>query len=115
MVHVSNDIFYFFEAMERKVRQCLASAQLRATTKEAVMHDDEVQFMWSTVAFNWGEKESSTLLELVAGHWITIRGFSHVEGLMERFKQQNKKTTQKSKGLRKTLIGTTMKDHDGTD
>ena len=43
------------------------------------------------------------LLRMVADLWIIIRGFSCVSAWIEKYKADNKKTTQKSKELRKTL------------
>ena len=40
---------------------------------------------------------------MIVQHWITVRGFSFVSAFMEKYKQRNEKSTQKSKGLRKTL------------
>ena len=35
--------------------------------------------------------------------WLTIRGFSYASDWKEKLKVQEKKTMQKSKGIRKTL------------
>ena len=36
--------------------------------------------------------------------WNQFRGFSHASALVEQFKQKNKQTTQKSKGISKQLL-----------
>ena len=43
------------------------------------------------------------LLQMVIGMWVTIRGFSNASDWVEKFKLLEKKTKQKSKGIRKTL------------
>jgi hypothetical protein len=43
------------------------------------------------------------LLEKIINTWITIRGYSFVNTIIEQYKQENKKTTQKSKALRRKL------------
>ena len=45
----------------------------------------------------------STLLNMIVDLFITIRGFSYSNAWMEKFKQQEKTTTQKSKSLRRKL------------
>ena len=51
-----------------------------------------------------GKNESKALLELVAELYVTICWFSFVSGFMEKHKQANKKSSQKSKGVRKQLV-----------
>ena len=40
---------------------------------------------------------------MIIEHFMTVEGFSFASGFMELYKQQHKKSTQKVKGLRKTL------------
>ena len=40
---------------------------------------------------------------MIVNHWVKIRGFSYASAWLEKFKTAQKKTTQKSKGIRKTL------------
>jgi hypothetical protein len=48
--------------------------------------------------------ERAELLPLLVNHHIiTVRGFSFVRSLLEKYKQMHKKTTQKSKALRKKV------------
>ena len=61
-------------------------------------------FYWSIVACNWEEEESVALLALVTDLYVTIRGFAFVSSCMELYKQEQKKTTQKSKGIRKRVL-----------
>ena len=49
-------------------------------------------------------QNAQTLLELVTDLWITIRGFSYASAWIEKFKAENKKSVQKSKGLRKHIL-----------
>jgi len=41
---------------------------------------------------------------MIVNEWATIRGFSYASAWIEKFKQDKKMTTEKSKGLRKQLI-----------
>ena len=47
---------------------------------------------------------SDELLHEIVDLYTTIRGHSFVKGFMEKYKQQNKKGTQKAKALRKKLF-----------
>ena len=47
--------------------------------------------------------EGAVLLEMIVGLFITIRGFSFSKSLMEMYKQEVKKSMQKSKSLRRKL------------
>ena len=52
----------------------------------------------------WEENEADALLHMLVDHWVTIRGYSFASSYVERYKQKQKKTVQKSKGLRKNLL-----------
>ena len=66
--------------------------------------NDDVQFFWALVSASWEGGESQALLELVVEQYVTVCGFSFASGWMEEYKQANKKSLQKSKGLRKVLV-----------
>ena len=55
-------------------------------------------------ATNWDDNEASTLLRMLVDHWVTIRGYSLTNSVVEKYKQEFKKMVQKSKGLRKNLL-----------
>ncbi len=112
LIHISDTIFTLFASMEMEVRSHLRAENpslLKAGLKEllttSVLQNEEVQFYWSVVSANWVKEEADELLRMIVQHWITLRGFSFVASFMETFKRENKTTTQKSKGTRKTLIG----------
>ncbi len=71
---------------------------------EAMKKNKDVKFYWSSVAANWESEEAAVVLDMIMEQWIIIRGFSCVSAFIEQYKKRNKKCTQKSKGLRKTLI-----------
>ncbi len=48
-------------------------------------------------------EEANELMKMMIQHYITFRGFSFASAFIEKYKQSTKKSTQKSKGLRKTL------------
>ena len=75
---------------------------------DSIVSSEDVLFYWSIEACNWEEEESVALLGLVANLYVTIRGFAFVSSCMELYKQEQKKTTQKSKGIRKHVYTAKM-------
>ena len=65
--------------------------------------DEDVLFFWTILGAAWSKEEEECLLPMIVELWITIRGFSFANSLMELYKQSSKKTVQKSKGLRKKV------------
>ena len=68
-----------------------------------ITKNEDILFHWEIVSVNWCSTEAQELLKVIVEHYVTIRGFSFTKGFMEKYKQSSKKTTQKSKCLRKTL------------
>ena len=110
LIHVNDMLYMFFNAMEEEVRrninEKIASEDegIKETIIQKINDNEDATFYWSLLAVNWETKEATTLREFITRHWVTIRGFSNASACMEKYKQRNKKTTQKSKGLRKNLI-----------
>ena len=108
--HVNDVTYMLFCAMELKLREVLAKNvkegkdKLMESAKEEILEDDDFLFTWSILSVNWEEEESTLLMGLIVDHWITLRGFSHASSFMEKYKQDNKKVVQKSKGLRKQIV-----------
>ena len=50
------------------------------------------------------EEPAKALLSMIIDLYITVRGFSFTKSFMEQYKQATKKSVQKSKALRKTLL-----------
>ena len=47
------------------------------------------------------------ILSMLVDHYITVRGFAYCSTFMEKYKQSVHKEVQKSKGIRKTVMGST--------
>ncbi len=112
LYRVNNRTYLFFYAMEMKIRQYLTvasaptmSAGFKSTMTAGILSDEDVLFNWTIVAAEWEEEAEKTLLKQICDLWITIRGFSFATSWLEMYKQTQKKTVQKSKGVRKQLIG----------
>ena len=70
--------------------------------KEVVQSDD-IQFYW-IICFNIDDEQvCDTLLLMITELYLTMRGFAYASIWIERYKQEAKKTTQRSKSLRKDL------------
>ena len=106
LCHVSNDTFEVFLAMEKELRKILATnviQQLDDTVKTKLAESDGVQFIWYIICADWDEHISQFLLQSMIKEWVKIRGFSLAGAWVEKYKAANKKSTQKTKGLRKQM------------
>lgn len=112
LIHVSQDCFRFFFSMEMEVRKYFqeqgetlyGEKKGKDLVKEAVCRDVDVLYYWDMCHSELeDDAEKCELLQLVVAHYITIRGFSFARSIVEKFKRSNKKTVQKSKGLRKKI------------
>ena len=108
---VNNKTYHIFHAVEMNVRQHFSQTSaptLSAGSKvelESIATDEDVLFSWSIISAEWEEKEEQILLRMLIDLWVTVRGFSFAKSMLEMYKQAQKKTVQKSKGVRKQLIG----------
>lgn len=75
----------------------------RQSLSAEVKEDDDVQFHWVMVSCGMEEEVSESLLENIIYLYITIRGFSFASSVLERYKKENKKGTQKAKTLRQSI------------
>ena len=67
-----------------------------------IRDNKDVQFLWTMLSAEW-EGSATSLLQMVVTQWVKIRGFAYASAWMEKYKAAQKKTTQKSKGIRKHL------------
>ena len=107
LTRVNNNTFEVFVAMEYALRRHLNVDQapnLTDRVNSAIIENEDVQFLWSILSSDWDEETGSILLEMVVSQWVKIRGFSVASAWVERYKSTQKKTTQKSKGVRKQLL-----------
>ena len=109
LTHIGNVTFCVLVCMELEIKQFFNKHptqldRVKQTLHKNVTENDDVQFYWALLSAGWGVEESEKLLDLIVEHYVTIRGFSFCSGWMEKYKQANKKSTQKSKGLRKQLL-----------
>ena len=65
-----------------------------------IRDNEDVQFLWTMLSAEWEEGSATALLEMVVTQWVIIRGFAYASAWLEKYKAAQKKTTQKSKGIR---------------
>ena len=70
------------------------------------VQDEDVQFHWALINQDIDKPEDAEVLLIeIVKLWVTIRGFSLAASWMEEYKKSNKKNTQKSTVLRKSISG----------
>ena len=99
----NNLTFELFLTMEYSIRNHILAGSELGDVKVQMKTNDDVLFCWSVLTASWSDEVTTTILEMIIDLWIVIRGFSMASALVERYKVTQKKTTQKSKALRKTL------------
>ena len=79
--------------------------QTRHRLQSELFSDSDVQFSWCLTGINMkiDDETAEEVLELCIDQWITVRENSFANSILEFYKQQSKKGTEKSKPLRKTL------------
>ena len=71
----------------------------RRHLENMIVTDDEVLFNWTMT----GAENEEVLVEIIK-LWLDIQGFSFAKSVMEKYKQETKKSTRKSKSLRTKLF-----------
>ena len=70
---------------------------------DSILDDSDVLFNWCSAAGMLDEDKKGVILSLIVAKYVTIRGFSFTKSVMETYKQVSKKSTSKSKPLRKKV------------
>ena len=109
LTNVNDVTYHLFVAMELEIRKHLQSqspqdVRFKDKMTDNILKNDDVLFYWSMLSADWSEGNAEVLIHIVIELWITIRGFSYASAWMEKYKASQKKTVQKSKGVRKQLI-----------
>ena len=58
---------------------------------------------WSVLTAEVEKPEADAVKDMIVDMWIALRGFSFAKSCMEKYKQATKKSTKKSKSLRKLI------------
>ena len=73
---------------------------------DGVIEASEVQLKWTLASSSMQEENRELILEQIVTQWVTTRGFSFTKSILEKYKRETKKGTQKAKPLRATLCAT---------
>ena len=110
LVYVNTATHQFLSALEYSLRKHLTISNahnmdnnFRAALVENISHDDDVTFHWIIASANVEEDVVNSLFDRIVKLYVTIRGFSFASSIMEMYKNEGKKGTQKKKTLRQTL------------
>ena len=110
-----DEAFHLFIEIEKCVRTLLPryattknsdQESMKRNIHEKIFQNEEVQFHWALLSQDIDcPKAAEVLLIEIIKLWVTIRGFSMVASWMEAHKSKEKRNTEKSTGLRKSLSG----------
>ena len=109
LIYISEATYQFLVAVEYSLRRYLKintahlmSHEFRKTLTEKVTADDDVQFNWTIASAAVEEDVMERLFDGIIKLYITIRGFSFASSILEMYKKDGKKGTQKKKTLRQS-------------
>ena len=110
---LNNKAFTLFVEIEKMVRICLPKQafklesdhnMFKRAVHDKILQNDEVQFHWALLSQVIDSPDNAELLLMeIIKLWVTVRGYSMIASWMEVYKKQQKKNSQKSTGLRKSL------------
>ena len=116
LTDITDETYQCFYAIEVTIRRHLRIENTREMNEgfvdkvsTAILNDEDLLFNWClavglAVGSNYDNDKADRCLKQIVKKWITIRGFSFSNSLMEMYKQQSKKGTGKSKPLRSKLF-----------
>ena len=110
LIHVNHYCYKFFYYLELEIRKYFNQERiidfndkLRAQVMDAVCQEVDVVYNWSACPSDLEDSEKDELFAILVDTYIKLRGFSFARSFMEMFKQDQKRGTQKSMGLRKKV------------
>ena len=109
LIHI-NEMFYQCLIAIEQVCKCVLVgdvsqlADIRTLVVDKALSDVDVRFYWDLAMGLTAVEISDDLLKMVVDLFTSVRSHAFTKGYMEKYKQCNKKGTQKSKALRKKLF-----------
>ena len=106
--HISDDVYTLFCYIEEEVRHHLSlSASRHDGFKKEIIDglkaNEDVQVQWCSISSELDDDLAIILRDMIVELYITIRGFAFASSCMELYKQEKKKTLQKSKATRRKV------------
>ena len=103
LIYITESFSDMITSMERVIRRECSSGSCFDKNKlhQALLDDSDTLFNWSIASRDVEDDDEKTaIFDLIARKYITVRGFSFSKSILEKFKQEQCKGTQKSKPLR---------------
>lgn len=107
---ITAEAYQFFRSIEMCIRRYLTIMQAKEMDDTFKQHlknvtlSDDVLFYWCLAGQIEGDEAADRCLTMIIDKWITIRGFSFAKSILESYKQETKKGTNKAKSLCSTLF-----------
>ena len=114
LCRIKEATFNVFLAIEEELKECLHTLNGIPKKDEIIQRvtaNDDVEFYWliATADFEIDEREvHQEILSKIVELYVTVRGFSFASAWLEKYKQKTKKSTQRSKSLRRDLYDSSM-------
>ena len=107
--HVNSNMYLLMAAMELELQVLLHQAgtqqiKLKEKAIASIQANKDVLLRWSILSADWEAEEEQALFPMIVDLWVTMRGFAFASAWVEKHKERSKKTSQKSKGIRKHLL-----------
>ena len=107
--HVNSNMYLLMAAMELELQVLLRQAgtqqiKLKEKAIASIQANKDVLLRWSILSADWEAEEEQALFPMIVDLWVTMRGFAFASAWVEKHKKRSKKTSQKSKGIRKHLL-----------
>ena len=107
--HVNSSMYALMTTMELELQVLLRQVGGQQTNirKKAIANiqaSEDVLFHWAFLSANWEREEEQALFPMITELWVTMCGFAFASAWVEKHKERSKKTSQKSKGIRKHLL-----------
>ena len=111
LVHITDDCFQFFLSMECAIRRnldrfnnkrALTNDSFSVYMEDKISEDDGVLFDWMMITGD--EEENRDIFMQIIKLWVNVRGHSFANSVLEQYKNEAKKATKHSKGIRTQLF-----------
>ena len=107
--HITNNMFMLMCSLEVLVKHHIDVNVHpdKEVLKLTLLTSKDVEGYMDDLGVNWREEDRKLILSMLVDHYITVRGFAYCSTFMEKYKTSSHKKVQKSKGIRKTVMGST--------
>jgi len=109
LIHINEMFYQTLIAIEQVCKGLLVGdvsqlTDIKTLFMDKALSDVDVRFYWDLAMGLTPVEISDDLLKMIVDLFTTVHSHAFTKGYMEKYKQSNKKGTQKSKALRKRLF-----------